>query len=271
MEGFKISLFSQSLWAVDLREAIKIAGEVGYEAIEIACREPHMTLQMAKEQHREIMKWVKRAGLEVSALSLFTNFTDPDQREYSIDSTCEFISLAKYFNTDIVKIMPGGPSSLEATDEDFANFKEAILKCVKVAEKERVRIVVETHLRMLSDTTSSTQRILGDISSPWFGVNLDICNVFLGGDDPVESIDILKPRIMHFHIKDARRIDGGYEFTNLGEGEMNYIPILKRLKEIGYSGYLSIECLTQDAKDKPREAVKHDYRYLCDMIASLES
>ena len=45
----------------------------------------------------------------------------------------------------------------------------------------------------------------------------------------------------------------------MGQGKMDYPPIVKRLREIGYDGFLSLECLYAWAKaDDPAAAVAHD-------------
>lgn len=258
----KISLFSQSLFALDLETAIRVTGEIGYEAIEVACFGPHLHLQQARDEQDRIMGWIKAAGLEVSALSLSNDFVREDRRAESVESTIGFIRLAKAYETGIVKITPGGPSSLEATEADFDIFREGIQSVCHVAEEEGIRVVMETHLRQLSDTTASTLRLLEMGEPEVLGVNLDFCNVAFGGDDPVESIRQLKDRLYFTHIKNGVLKDGVYDFRRLDDGGVEYPRVIEELRRIRYKGVLSIECLGKEARTRARETAAHDLRVL---------
>ena len=249
----KISLFSQSLFALDLETAIRVTGEIGYEAIEVACFGPHLRLDQAREERDRIMGWIKAAGLEVSALSLSNDFVREDRRAESVQSTIGFIRLARGYETGIVKITPGGPSSLEATEADFEIFQEGIQSVCYVARKEGIRVVMETHLRQLSDTTASTVKLLEMGEAEVLGVNLDLCNVAFGGDDPVQSIRRLKDRLYFTHIKNGYLRNGTYDFRRLDDGVVDYPRAMAELRRIGYKGYLSIECLGEEARTHPRE------------------
>ena len=60
---------------------------------------------------------------------------------------------------------------------------------VAYAEKRRVKLAVETHLNMLTDTMAGTRRILDLCRSPSLGLTLDFCNIMVGRDDPEKAAD----------------------------------------------------------------------------------
>ncbi len=121
----KTSIFSTSLTAFDLREAIHVAAEVGYDAIEVGCFAPHLTLEMAEAHGDEVCAWLNEANLPVSALSLTVNYTAEDDSVWraNVDETCRFIKLCEKFRTRIVKTMPGTPGSALATEKHWNRFR----------------------------------------------------------------------------------------------------------------------------------------------------
>ena len=72
----KIALFSQSLFALPLAEAIEGTARIGFPAIELACTAPHFDLDTARREPERVAGLIRDCGLEVAALSLFDNFTD---------------------------------------------------------------------------------------------------------------------------------------------------------------------------------------------------
>ena len=52
----------------------------------------------------------------------------------------------------------------------------------------------------------------------------------------------------------------------MGKGKMGYHPIIERLREIGYDGYLSVECLYPATENDPRGSIAGDLAVLRDLI-----
>jgi len=79
----------------------------------------------------------------------------------------------------------------------------------------------------------------------------------------------LAGRIYHTHIKNGY-IDsqGGWHFGPLNEGMTNNAEVIALLKKMNYTGFLSLECLGADAKEKPIETVQRDLRILGEYIES---
>jgi len=77
------------------------------------------------------------------------------------------------------------------------------------------------------------------------GVNLDTANLMLyGKSNPVDALDTLGPLVMGVHAKDGRYPADPEklgEETPIGQGRVDFPGFLKRLKEVGYSGPITIE------------------------------
>jgi len=265
-----ISCFTQSLFAVDIFEAIEIAARAGYDALEIACGPRHLTRDIASNELDKILDKLKACKMPVAALSLFTTWTNPHQLNEQLENSLFYCRLANRFGTDLVKMMPGNPSSAEATDEHWEYFRSAMAKLIPELRNLGVRAAFETHLNQLSDRLSSTQRMLELLPEDVAGITLDVCNIQCGGDNPVYAVRVLASRLFHTHIKDARLSESGScKWLPIGTGDVDYPQVLRALHEVDYSGYLSIECLYDDTFTAPEITVNRDRVALAKLLPSI--
>ncbi|MEW6360059.1 MAG: sugar phosphate isomerase/epimerase [Planctomycetota bacterium] len=269
----KTSIFSTSLTALDLREAIRTTADLGYDAIELGCFPPHLTLETAETRTNDVRTWLREARLPVSALSLTVEYTSQDEATWraNVDETRRFIRLCGTFGTRLIKTMPGTPGSARATQKHWDRFHRAMEIIVPAAEKEGVTLALETHLNHLSDSIETAARCIECGPPDVLGVNLDFCNVRTCHEDPMDAIDRFRGRIFLTHVKDSLFTTESGEYVPLGKGKMDYRPVIRRLREIGYDGYLSIECLYPQAKKHdPRGAAAHDLAALKRLLSEKE-
>jgi len=83
-------------------------------------------------------------------------------------------------------------------------------------------------------------------------VHLDTFHMLLEEEDFVNAIRTAADRLGYVHIADTTR-------WYPGSGYMEYKPILRALDEVGYSGYLTIECFP---RENGRETARKGLRYL---------
>lgn len=259
----KVSLFSQSLFALGLDEAIAATAAAGFDAIELACRAPHLDVDTARASCEAIADQIRGAGLAVSALSLFNSFTQADTLDGQIEAATTFMGLAAAFETTLVKLTPGPPASAEASDEDWWRLEEAVDALEPIARDMGVRLAFETHMRQLTDTLASSLRFLKLAPDDVVGLTVDFSNLSFAGESLVEAIPVLAGRMLHAHVKNGTvDADGGWHFGPLDEGLTDYRHVLALLAELGYDGYLSIECLGEDAQRKPVATARRDLAIL---------
>ena len=95
------------------------------------------------------------------------------------------------------------------------------------------------------ETPVTLLRAIEDIGLDNLGVNLDPANLILyGRGNPIDALDVLGPYVRDVHAKDGNYPTSGHrmgEETPLGQGKVNVPAFLRRLKEIGYDGPLTIE------------------------------
>jgi sugar phosphate isomerase/epimerase len=153
-------------------------------------------------------------------------------------------------------------------DEDNTKRKilhEACEKIGRYGEGIGVKLAIETG----PETCMTLKSFLEGLRTKNVGVNFDPANLaMVTGDDPVNGVFILKDYIFHTHAKDGimkkqtepriiydyfaqggienMRLEDYFIETPLGEGAVNFKKWVEALKNINYSGYLTIERETSD-------------------------
>jgi len=255
----RISLFSQSLFALSLDAAVEATAELGFPAIELACRAPHFDVDLARTDAANVARHIRDAGLSVSALSLFNSFTEEGSLDRQVDEAVTFIRLAPLFGASVVKLTPGPPSSSEATEFHWRLLGDAMRRLVVVANDLGVRLAFETHMRQLTDTLAGTLRLLDIAPSDTVGLTVDFSNFRFAGEDLREAIPAVGSRMLNAHVKNGvLGPDGAWLFDRLDTGLTDYAELLALLRNAEYSGYLAIECLGPDAAERPIETARRD-------------
>jgi sugar phosphate isomerase/epimerase len=100
--------------------------------------------------------------------------------------------------------------------------------------------------------------IVEQIDSPFFGVQYDPSNAWLGGYDPIRFLEKVRPRVVTMHasdrslapgatMEDLKKADGatGYSAVlrhgEVGKGLIDYDAIFRLLSEARFDGWMSIE------------------------------
>ena len=258
-----ISLFSQSLFALPLYDMIAATANAGYLAIELACRAPHFETVLAQKEPERVAEAIRQRELTVSALSLFSSFTDRDTLEKEIEAAERYIRLASLFGTKIVKITPGRPGSAVATEVQWDSLRQALDRLIPVAADTGVKLACETHMRQLTDTLAGTLRMLDMAPSETLGLTIDFSNMMFAGEIMSEVFDALAPRMLNAHVKNGTIGDGNvWHFKRLDTGWTDYGEVVRLIHASGYTGYLTVECLGPDAKEMPVKTVRRDLKIL---------
>ncbi|MDQ1328363.1 MAG: hypothetical protein QG641_1648 [Candidatus Poribacteria bacterium] len=271
MKKMKVSLFSQSLFSLSLTEAIKTTAEIGFPSIELACTKPHFDIETASKDPYRIAEQIRNEGLTVSALSLFNNFTDKTCLDDQIEKAVMYIRMATLFKTEVIKMTPGPPGSAIATEEHWHCLGIALDQLVPVAEEVGVRLAFETHMRQLTDTLAGAERLLKMTRSDKIGLTVDFSNLTFAGENISEVISVLAEHTYNTHLKNGTiGNNGDWHFKSLNDGLTNYLTVLSLLRDINYNGYLTIECLSPEASEKPFENAKRDLSILTSYLEQVK-
>jgi sugar phosphate isomerase/epimerase len=93
---------------------------------------------------------------------------------------------------------------------------------------------------------------IGTEVGPEIGVMADFYHMNIEEADIAASIRAAAPRLVYVHVADSNRLQPG-------RGHLDFRPGFRALKEIGYEGYVAIECRIDGPYD---EAVRETAAYL---------
>ena len=125
---------------------------------------------------------------------------------------------------------------------------EAIEECCHYAGQSGVYLALENH-GGLTETADGLLKLVGDVDSKWFGVNLDTGNFH--SRDVYADLNKLAPFAVNVQVKVVIRP------ANAPAEPTDFNRIASLLRDSGYRGYIVLE---YEEKDNPREACKEFIR-----------
>ncbi len=135
-----------------------------------------------------------------------------------------------------VGFLPENPSTKE-----YGSIVCALRQVVEYCKNNNQYFLFETG----QETPVTLRRTIEDIGFDNIGVNLDTANLILYGKaHPIDALEIIGKYVRDIHAKDGCYPTDGKnlgEEKALGEGIVNFPAVVKKLKEIGYEGTITIE------------------------------
>ena len=126
-------------------------------------------------------------------------------------------------------------------DPDFNGVVAALRSLANYMKAKGQNFLFETG----QETPVTMLRAIEEIGTENLGVNFDTANLILyGKSNSVDALDVIGKYVRNTHCKDGNYPTCGRELGHevpLGEGKANFPEIIRKLKELGYSGPLIIE------------------------------
>lgn len=243
-----------------LAYGLKRAGELGYRWVEPCFLMGRCLLSNAGYCHvtsmdtdpEEIRDLCAGAGVKISALSSHSDLLNP---EWGVLYARQGIRYAKALGVSVVQITEDMYPPRWLTEKDAYDLMKINLRAIaETCAENGVYLGVEQHGPYTSKIQRLT-RILELVDSPWIRVNYDCGNTFLSGEDPYAMLEAVVGKVVHVHAKDISRkqaenergkVTGTAVGCACGDGEIDWHRIVRRLKQAGFKGVLSVECGTEE-------------------------
>ena len=149
-----------------------------------------------------------------------------------------YSTLAEKLNTPYIRVLAG--SRPDDFDCDLELIIDTLIEMCEIAKSHNTAIVVETN-SIFSDVTL-LKEVLELVKRENLGVVWDINYPYRFFDEPPEeTVSVLGNSIKFVHVKDSIAIGERIEYRLMGRGDLPITDVLKALKTIDYTGYLSLE------------------------------
>src|ERR1700733_12572287 len=236
-------------------EAVPLAAKLGFEGVQISFGRKLVDDKMPLDDPAVIARYLSLSqqfkipidGTCVDKLHDNGLKSDPRARKWVLDS----IRLTKALDTKVLLLPFFGRWALQTKAEmDFVG--DALRDLAPEATKAGVILGLENTI-----SAEDNVRIMERSRSASVKVYYDVGNSTVAGFDPVTEIRWLgRERICQFHLKDNPHY--------LGEGSIQFAPILRAIREIQFAGYANLET---DAPSKELDAdLRRNLAYIRNMM-----
>lgn len=131
---------------------------------------------------------------------------------------------------------------IDASNKAWEAYQKSVRELIPFAEQTGVVIAIENVWNNLFLSPDHFAAFIDSFDSKWVKAYFDVANHVVYGPPPQDWIRVLGDRIVKIHIKDYRlNPPDGKEWVGLREGSVDFPKVMEALKEIGYSGWLTIE------------------------------
>lgn len=256
MKSFPIGVMLES-FRLPFDQALNQAQALGVQGIQVYATGDMAPEKLSAGARADFLRRVRDRGLVISAVcgDLGHGFGRAEDNPGLVERSKRILDLSKEWDCGIVTthigVVPGNPAHPR-----YAVMQDACFQLAAYADSVGARFAVETG----PETAATLKGFLDSLKSRGVSVNLDPANlVMVTGDDPVAAVHTLKDYIVHTHAKDGRRLyyrdpekvygivyeesltSPSFQEVPLGEGGVDFPRYLDALRQIGYTGFLTIE------------------------------
>ncbi|WP_435011288.1 sugar phosphate isomerase/epimerase family protein [Tundrisphaera lichenicola] len=246
-----VGVCSWSLQVGSVEELKRLLGDLGTNATQIACGDPH---HASWSEGDDMPEAARASGLTLTGAMLgfpgedYTTpqtiqatggFGDPATRPERLERLAWAID--RTLALGLTDLMLHAGFLPEAGDPGRKSMLDTLAKAGQMAAEKGVTLAFETG----QETALLLRMTLDDLKSPNLKVNFDPANMLLYDmGDPIHAVEILGPDIRSVHVKDAIRptIPGQWgQEVPLGQGQVDIPRFLRTLRAVGYTGPLVVE------------------------------
>ncbi|HWG44462.1 MAG TPA: sugar phosphate isomerase/epimerase family protein [Gemmataceae bacterium] len=181
---------------------------------------------------------------------------DAAQRAIRLDFLRRAVDVAAALDAEAVSFWSG--KALEPASDAVLmdRLVEGCRQLGDYAAERRVRLAFEPEPGMFLDTMTRFAELHQRVRHPNFGLTIDIGHLHCLGETPIAAhLRRWRDCLWNIHIEDMRR--GVHDHLMFGEGEIDFVEVLRVLTEIGYTGGVHVELSrhSHDAVETARRAL----------------
>ena len=256
---------------INFEEKFNSVKELGLPSCQLTSWNPSL---WTDENVESICDASKKTGVEISAF--WCGWTGPvvwdfydgqitlglvpaEYRQMRVEQLCAGADFAKKLGvTDVITHMGFIPEN--PNDPNFASFCVAVRTVSKHLKKNGQNLLFETG----QETPVTMLRCFEKVGTDNLFVNLDTANVILYGKaNPVDALDVFGKYVRNIHAKDGFYPTNGHDLgeeVRIGDGKADFERLFKKLKELDYHRYVTIE--REIDGDKQTEDIIYAKKYL---------
>ena len=157
-------------------------------------------------------------------------------------------------STEIAEILGADHvTTTGAVPRGTAGGLDGVIDCVKqvvalIPAKRKIALALEPHMGNTLERPADFQSVLDAVPDPRVGICIDTGHFHGVGVDTIAAIRHFARRIKSVHLKDHL----GKVSVGIGRGEIDLTAVIRVLREIKYTGDLTVELEVEDPANLPR-------------------
>ncbi len=249
-----------------LDHVLDVAADLGFDGVEIWGREPHISEQFDENRVKAVQRMIHERDLVVPVLGSYLRFGCTKTRAEGTVELEDTLHTAHCLGTAIVRVWASDVPSVQATE---AVWEATIHECQQAcdqASKLGITLAVEMHSNTLADSAATARQLAELVKRDNFRLNYHVVpDTEL--QTPLEQLQSVMPYVVHMHAQNYACLTGADEVRRvpLEDGQVDYQPLVKQLRESGYTGCIAVEFSWTEGEGK-REALAADLLYLRSLL-----
>lgn len=244
-----VGLYEKALpaeWSWDRR--LSAIAEAGYDFIEISIDESDerlARLDWGAPERSALRRAIADSGVRILTMCLSGHRKYP-LGSHSLALRCrgleifrKAIDFAVEMGLGIVQVA-GYDVSYEPDDADTAAYYlDGLRQGTEWASQACVMLGLENVNVPISESISTSMRLVHAVGSPWFQMYPDMANLVGAGFYPPDELRLAKDHIVAVHVKDGSR--DNIRGVPFGEGNVPFTKTFQALRECDFHGPLVVE------------------------------
>lgn len=137
------------------------------------------------------------------------------------------------------------PPLLPRKAYDYGKLADSLNELAAYIAARPISICLENHHNWPLSTAEDYERLFEKVDAPQIAITLDTGHFTASGVDMPRFVERFRDRIRHVHVKDHI----GAESVALGRGRTDNAAVVRKLREIGYDGYATVEIEPHDPEN----------------------
>jgi sugar phosphate isomerase/epimerase len=252
----------------DHRRVCRFVADLGYGGLEMApfTLAPRIT-DVPLENRKQLRQEAEQCGLKIIGLhwllakteGLHLTSSDETVRKRTAEYLVELARACRdlggglmVFGSPAQRRIPAGASKAQANDYAADTFRRALPGIADCGVKLCLEPLAEPEADFIT-TCAEGVELLDRVSHPDFVLHLDVKAMSSDEAPTPELIKRHAHRTAHFHANDPNKRGPGF-------GNVDFVPILRTLKQVNYGGWISVEVF--DYSPDPETIARESIRYL---------
>jgi len=214
-----------------------------------------------------------RHHLKFAAISSGVVTLDPSQRNSSLamhEANAKYIKAA---GGTLLQLIGTPTRGRTFTADDYKREGQLLTEIAKRVSDYGVRTGFHNHMGTIGQSPQQVEQIL-DASDPnYVKLELDTGHYQQGGGNPAKAIQQYSDRLLFLHLKDVKPAPtrSGYEFTELGQGTVDFPAVFSALQKIRFRGWAIVELDGEQSGvvRTPKQSAEMSKQYLKKLGVSL--